>query len=173
MKRPIRSSLIALTLLFLASGMATARATPIKPPWRFQLPWATAHSRMVVGGISLDVEVADTNALRGRGLSYRDGLAPGTGMIFVYNEPQPLTFWMYEMRFCLDIIWISDGEIRGAAENACPEPDVPPDQLTIYASPEPVQYVLEVPAGWMKEHGFGVGTPVQIDSSLRDKDDPS
>jgi uncharacterized membrane protein (UPF0127 family) len=31
--------------------------------------------------------------------------------------------------------------------------------------------VLEVPAGWMKEHDFGVGTPVQIDSSLYDKDE--
>jgi len=173
LKHVIFGLLVALALTSSVSSVAQAQASPIKPPWRFQLPWATAHSRIVVGGIPLEVEVADTNLLRGRGLSYRDGLAPGTGMVFVYNEPQPLTFWMYEMRFCLDIIWISNSEIRGAAENACPEPGVPADQLKIYESPEPVQYVLEVPAGWMKEHGFDVGTPVQIDSSLRDKDDSS
>src|SRR6266498_3253400 len=108
---------------------AGAAAQPIEPPWRFQLPWKTETSQMTVGGETLRVEVADTNYLRGRGLSYRDGLAPGTGMLFVYNEAQPLTFWMYEMRFCLDIIWIDNGQIRGAAESVCPMPDKSADQL--------------------------------------------
>jgi uncharacterized protein len=166
---------LAVMVLTGSAYVSTASATgqPIEPPWRFQLPWKTETSQMTVGGETLKVEVADSNYLRGRGLSYRDGLAPGTGMLFVYNEAQPLTFWMYEMRFCLDIIWIDSGQIRGVAESVCPMPDKPADQLPIYASPEPVRYVLEVPAGWTKEHGFAVGTPVQIDSSLRDKDDPS
>ncbi|MFL5761586.1 MAG: DUF192 domain-containing protein [Thermomicrobiales bacterium] len=173
MKRAIVVLVVLLTVSLGFASASPASAAPIRPPWRFQLPWKTASSKILVGSDALKVEVADTNYLRSRGLSYRDELVPRTGMLFVFNEAMPLTFWMYEMRFCLDIIWINDGQIRGAAESVCPMPGTPADQLPIYASPEPVRYVLEVPAGWMRDHGYGVGTPVQIDSSLRDKDDPS
>jgi uncharacterized membrane protein (UPF0127 family) len=150
---------------------AAALAQQPLPPWRFELPWKTETSVMTVGDEELTVEIADTSLLRTRGLSYRDGLEPGTGMLFVFGEARPLTFWMYEMRFCLDIIWIDNGQILGAAESVCPESGVPSSELTTYSSPCPASYVLEVPAGWMKEHGFGVGTPVQIDPSLRDRDE--
>jgi uncharacterized membrane protein (UPF0127 family) len=170
--------LLLIAVIFAALGArfgetAVAQSNPVVPPWRFQLPWKTETSQMTVADQSLVVEVADTDYLRSRGLSYRAGLDPGTGMLFVYNAPKPLTFWMYEMQFCLDIIWINNGEIRGAAESVCPVPGAAAQDLPIYASPEPVQYVLEVPAGWLKDHDFSVGTPVQIDSSLTDKDDPS
>jgi uncharacterized membrane protein (UPF0127 family) len=66
------------------------------------------------------------------------------------------------MRFCLDIVWIEGGEVVGAAENACPEPGTSDADLTRYSSGVPVQYVLEVPAGWMAIHDLGPGTPVQI-----------
>ena len=92
-------------------------------------------------------------------------------MLFVFNEAERYSFWMYEMRFCLDIIWIEGGQIVGAAESVCPEPDLPSSELPAYTPPVPASYVLEVPAGWMKEHGFGPGTPVQIDPSLRDRDE--
>ncbi len=165
---------VMMTVLFGGLGKSTvAQSNPVPPPWRFQLPWKTETSTIAVGDQSLVVEVADTDYLRSRGLSYRAGLDPGTGMIFVYNSPKPLTFWMYEMQFCLDIIWINNGELRGAAESVCPVPGAAAQDLPVYASPEPVQYVLEVPAGWMKAHDVGVGTPVQIDSTLTDKDDPS
>jgi uncharacterized membrane protein (UPF0127 family) len=172
MKSRIYSTVIAAfafgSILFLS---ADALAQQPLPPWRFELPWKTETSVMTVGDVELTVEVADTNLLRTRGLSYRDGLEPGTGMLFVFGEARPLTFWMYEMRFCLDIIWIDDGQILGAAESVCPEPGLPSSELTTYSSPGPASYVLEVPAGWMNGHGFGVGTPVQIDPSLRDRDE--
>jgi uncharacterized membrane protein (UPF0127 family) len=157
----IAFALTILTVLSVVSPLA-AQGDPVTPPWRFDFRWASQRSNIVVGDTTLRVEIADTAFLRSRGLSYRDGLRPGTGMLFVFSEPAIRDFWMKGMRFCLDIVWIEDGEIVGAAQNACPEPGATDDELTRYESPEPVTYVLEVPAGWLAAHGYGSGTPVTI-----------
>jgi uncharacterized membrane protein (UPF0127 family) len=141
----------------------TAAAAPVVPPWRMGLPWTSRTATVTVGEVVLEAEVADTGALRERGLGYRDALAPGTGMLFVYAEPGERSFWMKGMRFCLDIIWIEGGQIVGAAQGVCPVEGAADQDLPRYRSPEPVRYVLEVPAGWMIEHGFREGTPVRID----------
>jgi uncharacterized membrane protein (UPF0127 family) len=166
-----------LILVFLVGLVGTgpifvrgASAQQPTPPWRFQLPWKTQTTKITVGYQELTVEIADTPLLRTRGLSYREALAPGTGMLFVFSEPLPLSFWMYEMRFCLDIIWIENGQIVGAAESVCPVADRHSTDTPAYSSPSAVSYVLEVPAGWMDEHGFDVGTPVKIELSVHDRD---
>jgi uncharacterized membrane protein (UPF0127 family) len=84
-------------------------------------------------------------------------------MLFKFEPSSVRSFWMRGMRFCLDIIWIESGRITGAAESVCPMPDVPESDLPRYSSEVPVSYVLEVPAGWMVEHGFSAGEPVFID----------
>jgi uncharacterized membrane protein (UPF0127 family) len=154
-------ALAILSILSLAAPIA-AQGDPVTPPWRFDFRWASERSDIAVGNTTLRVEIADTPFLRSRGLSYRDGLRPGTGMLFVFSEPAIQDFWMKGMRFCLDIVWIENGEIVGAAQNACPEPGVSDDALTRYESPEPVTYVLEVPAGWLAAHDYSSGTPVTI-----------
>ena len=108
------------------------------------------------------VEISDTPMLSERGLSYHDELLPNTGMLFVYDDVGKRIYWMKGMNFCLDIVWINYGQIVGAAESVCPEPNVPDADLARYASPPEVQYVLEVPAGWLAERGYGVGTPVDL-----------
>jgi uncharacterized protein len=169
--------ILAALLGLIAGGSAlsfrAASAQTAAPPWRFELPWKTETSEMNVGDQHLTVEVADTNPLRTRGLSYRNGLAPATGMLFVFGEPRPVSFWMYEMRFCLDIIWIENDQIVGAAESVCPVADRHSTDIPTYSSPSAVSYVLEVPAGWMDEHGFDIGTPVEIDPALHDRDQES
>jgi uncharacterized membrane protein (UPF0127 family) len=116
---------------------------------------------IVVGGVPLSVELAVNPADRARGLGYRDGLAPGTGMLFVFDGSAPRSFWMKGMRFCLDIVWIEDGVIQGAAKGVCPMPPGTADaDLPSYVSPGPVTFVLEVPAGWLDANGVGVGTAV-------------
>ncbi len=116
-----------------------------------------------IGGAVVDAEVAHTSSERQRGLSFRDGLAPGTGMLFVYSGADYRTFWMKDMRFCIDIVWIEGGQVVGAVQNACPSPAGTPDsQLPRYTSPVPVRYALEVPAGWLARNGLGRGAPVTI-----------
>lgn len=157
-RRPF--ALILVVLLFAIPMLAEAK--PAVPNWRDSHPWSTEVATVTVGDQVLDAEIADTPVLQQRGLGYRDELKPGTAMLFVFPDAAVRTFWMKGMRFCLDIIWIESGAIVGAAENACPMPEVEPDDLPRYSSGVPVRYVLEVPAGWLALNGFGPGTAVEI-----------
>jgi hypothetical protein len=149
---------LTLTLFMGTMGGTLAQ---VAPPWRHQVnPLPTID--ITVGDVPLTVELAVEPAETSRGLGFRDGLAQGTGMLFVFDGPAPRSFWMRGMRFCLDIIWIEEGAIQGAAESVCPEPPGTADaDLPSYVSPVPVTYVLEVPAGWLDHYGLGVGTPVE------------
>jgi len=133
-------------------------------PWDWTLGSYRQTANVVVGDDELVVEISDTSALRERGLSYHADLLPNTGMLFVYDDIGKRIYWMKGMNFCLDIVWINDGQILDAAESVCPEPDRSDADLDRYASPPEVQYVLEVPAGWLAEHGYGAGTPVDLSS---------
>ena len=152
-------------MLFLAVTMIVAMVTgspgaAASSPLHQLAPLQTAD--ITVGGVPLTVELAYQPADTSRGLGYRAGLAPGTGMLFLFPEPAPRSFWMTGMQFCIDIIWIENGAIQGAAESVCPEPPGTADaDLTSYVSPVPVTYVLEVPAGWLDANGLGAGAPVE------------
>lgn len=133
------------------------------PPWRASLPAPPTVARITVGTTPLSVQLAITSEQQSLGLGYRNGLAPGAGMLFVFNAPQMQTFWMKGMRFCLDIVWVTNTKVVGAAESVCPDPSGTGDaDRRVYTSPAPVQYVLEVPAGWLKQHGYGAGTAVDL-----------
>lgn len=109
-----------------------------------------------VGGQEVTVEVADTPALRERGLMYRDSLPPGHGMLFVYAEPQILNFWMRNTRIPLDIAYIDRGGTIVDIQHMEPQSD---EQ---HVSSEPALYALEMPRGWFEEHGVSVGDRVEL-----------
>ena len=151
--------LLAVTMVLSLVGVAPA---PGASPPRLQVAPPLQTAEITVGGVPLTVELAYLPADRSLGLSYREGLAPGTGMLFLFEGPAPRSFWMRGMQFCIDIVWIENGVIQGAAESVCPEPAGTADaHLTSYVSPVPVTYVLEVPAGWLATYGLGAGTPVE------------
>jgi uncharacterized membrane protein (UPF0127 family) len=136
-------------------------APGVSPLTRQVAPSHLQTAEITVGGVPLTVELAYQPADTALGLGYREGLAAGTGMLFLFEGPAPRSFWMRGMQFCIDIIWIENGVIQGAAKSVCPEPPGTADaDLPSYASPVPVTYVLEVPAGWLDTNGLGIGTPV-------------
>jgi uncharacterized membrane protein (UPF0127 family) len=142
-------------------GMGAGTLAQVAPPWRNQAaPLET--TQIVVGGVPLTVELAYRPEDTARGLSYRDGLAPGTGMLFLFIEPGMRTFHMRGMRFCLDLVWINESTIVGATENVCPTAaDTPDEAQPLYPSPQIVTSVLEVPAGWLDAYGLGIGTQIE------------
>ena len=107
--------------------------------------------------ITVRVEIADDDPERQRGLMFREQLAPDAGMLFLFETPQHLTFWMRNTYLPLDMIFIeSSMTILGVVENAEPRTE------TTRSVPGVSQYVLEVNAGFSREHGLTPGTVVRF-----------
>ncbi len=111
----------------------------------------------VVNKKKINLLLAKTNIEHVNGLSRRKSLAENTGMLFVFGDRQPRAFWMKEMNFPLDIIWINKDEVVGVSQNAPPEGATPKH---IYKSPLPVDFVLEVNAGFCDKNGIKTGDKV-------------
>lgn len=107
----------------------------------------------------LKVEVADSLTKQTQGLSNRPYLSEEQGMLFIFNRHFKPVFWMKDMRFPLDIIWISDGIIVDITSNIpAPQSGQP---LKQYFPSQPVNYVLEVNAGWSAKNNIKIGDRVE------------
>lgn len=123
---------------------------------------ALPASSVSIGGKVFTTEVADTMLSRTRGLSGRDSLPDGGGMLFVFPTSTGSGFWMKDMKFPIDIVWIRGEKVVGFAENMQPEPGKTMWSLKIYYPPEYVDMVLEINAGAVKKYGLRVGDMVNI-----------
>lgn len=108
--------------------------------------------------VVVNVEVARTPAQTQRGLMYRRQMDPDAGMIFLFPRARQMTFWMHNTYIPLDMVFItSDMRVLGVVENATPETDDPREVEGIS------QFVLEVNAGYAREHGITAGTVVRFE----------
>lgn len=113
---------------------------------------------IVIGDTALTVEVANTFEKRAQGLSGREELKKNTGMFFVFDEADRYGFWMKDMKFNIDIIWLNDhGEIIYMKESV--SPDTYPET---FAPETPALYVLEVPAGFAAEKHLELGDKIDF-----------
>jgi uncharacterized membrane protein (UPF0127 family) len=117
-----------------------------------------------INGNQLEVEVVTTNEGRKRGLSKRSSLEKDTGMLFVFNNDQRPTFWMKDMNFPIDIIWIDEEKIVGIDKNLEPESGIADEDLTLYPAPQKIDYVLEVNAGYSDDHSLEKDNLVDLSS---------
>lgn len=107
----------------------------------------------------IDAEVVKTPADLQNGLSGRPCIMKNQGMLFVFDRPSHYAFWMKDMRFPIDIIWISSGhKVVGLEENV--SPNTYPDKFVNKDSP--AQYVLELQAGRSSSFNIQLGTPVNF-----------
>ena len=85
-------------------------------------------------------------------------------MLFVFENAERLRFWMREMEFSLDIVWISAGcKVVDISVNVpAPEPETPLKDLPRYSPESPAKYVLEINGGEAEALGLGVGDPVEF-----------
>lgn len=117
--------------------------------------------RIRVGSAELFVQYAATEATRERGLSGREPLGAREGLLFFFPVPAVYGFWMKDMRFDIDIIWIKDSRIIGVSERV-PAPRTPNVPLPTYYPPSTVDMVLEVGAGVAGELGIHEGDALSI-----------
>jgi len=116
-----------------------------------------SKSSVQIANTKWQVEISDTALTRARGLSGRSGLEANTGMLFIFPTPDTNGFWMKDMLFPLDIIWVKDNKVVGLEQNVLPEPEKTLLGLTIYYPPSPINYVLEVSAGSAAKYNLRVG----------------
>ena len=140
-------------------------ATPTTPP--SPTP-SDATPTVTIGGASFTVDLADAPEKRFQGLSGREILEESTGMLFVFQEERQHTFWMKDMRFPLDMIWIT-AECT-IADIIADVPNPPPDQkngaLPTYSPLAPGTFVLELNAGVAAASGLQTGDQMTLGGSL-------
>ena len=108
------------------------------------------------GPVQVVAEIADTEETRNRGFMEREVIPDGTGMIFVFERDQILSFWMKNTPHPLSIAYIdSTGRIRDIYH-------MTPFSMASWTSTVSVRYALEVPQGWFEKEGIAVGDRVVI-----------
>ena len=161
MARPLVFILLVAALLSFAacSGSSSSRQTPGRVDVR-------------IGGLRIDAELALTGEARSLGLGRRSSLAEGAGMLFVFREDGEEAFWMKEMGFPLDFVWISsDRKVVDLTQDVAPPAAGTPDsELPLYRPSHPVRYVLEVNAGVVRANGIGIGDVVTFEPDVSPED---
>ena len=111
-----------------------------------------------IGNNVIKVQIADNPDTYAKGLSGRDSLATDEGMLFVFERPAQPGFWMKDMKFPIDIVWISQDKKIVAITPSLGVDSYP----ATFRPPEPVLYVLEVNAGISARNGWLAGDSVEI-----------
>ena len=113
---------------------------------------------VTISSSQIKTEVASNVAEREKGLSGRPCIGPDKGMLFVFDKPGRYPFWMKDMLFPIDIVWIDAGH-KVVGLDIDVSPSTYPD---LFVAEKPAQYVLELQANRAKELKIDLGTPVNF-----------
>lgn len=167
---PTIAPLPPVTALPTVAPLPAATPTPLPPPSPAEPPTATPDLTLplvTIGAFTWPVELALTGAEQAQGLSGRAELAAGSGMLFVWHQESRRAFWMPDMNFPLDLVWLN-GECAVVQITAAAPPQAPGQSradLPRYTV-DGVQYVLEINAGEAARHGIKVGDRAQFQGRL-------
>ncbi len=126
---------LALALLLLASACSDGDPAPSAAP--------DDRVRATLDGVELTLEVADTQEERAVGLMRRESVPPGTGMIFLYDEPSEGRFYMYDVPIPLRAVFVRDGRVVFSVLMPPCEKGLAPDQCPTYGPDEQFDTVVE------------------------------
>jgi uncharacterized membrane protein (UPF0127 family) len=158
-----------------ASSPATNETSSLTTtPETTTLPATTDVDQNVTGtfvvedgeNVSVTLRVADESDERLRGLMYRQSLDNRSGMVFVYDEAGPRTFWMKNTYVDLDIIFIAANGTVLNVEHAQAQPHAPDSEVDRYPSDGRAKYVVELPRGFANETGVESGTEFVFDGPV-------
>jgi len=114
-----------------------------------------------IGGQNVKVDLALTGAEQAQGLSGRQSLSENEGLLFVFNTPGNYPFWMKDMNFPIDMIWIDENmKVIYIQKDATPESY--PATYGPIQSDKTTKYVLEVSAGFADKNNLKIGDSVSF-----------
>ena len=115
-----------------------------------------------IGNQLFNLEVADTEKVRNKGLSNRPSLPNNSGMLFIFDKKNSYTFWMKEMNFPLDFIWVDGTTIKDLTRNI-PPPNNPDESDLVLITPKtPINKVIEVNAGTIDKLKLNIGDNIKL-----------
>lgn len=114
-----------------------------------------------IGGARYDVEIADDDAERSRGLMFREHMPRDAGMLFIHEREEPQSYWMMNTRIALDILYFDSG-LRLVSQRRDTPPCPPRQRCPAYPSTAPAQYVLELNAGEAAKLGLEDGAVLRL-----------
>ncbi|MFH1473120.1 MAG: DUF192 domain-containing protein [bacterium] len=156
MKKPL---LLMVGLILIVGSFILLLGQPASGRFNPNLASLPSIQYVIIGDTRVNVEIAYSNAERVKGLSGRDGLNDGTGMLFIFDNAKIQNFWMKDMNFPIDIVWIDSNQTIVGLEKA-----IPPDSFPqIFPSPTKVMYVLELPANFSDTYSIDTGTRVYFE----------
>jgi uncharacterized membrane protein (UPF0127 family) len=103
-------------------------------------------------GYSVAAELAVTDEERQQGLMFREKIAEDQGMLFIFEEEEIHSFWMKNMRFSIDILWLDRERRIVHLESRVPPCTV--DPCPSYPPDRPASFVLELQSGAAEKHGL-------------------
>jgi uncharacterized protein len=117
---------------------------------------------VTINGLILVADISATNEQRTKGLSVKDGLAENEAMLFVFGNAAEHRFWMKDMKFPIDIIWIdSDKNVVYIEHNL--QPCTSGVLCTTYKPNDDSLYVLETVGGFAEKYDIVKGTRVEFE----------
>jgi uncharacterized membrane protein (UPF0127 family) len=138
---------LAIAILTFVSAHAAAEVRPLY-----------SKRTITVGSKKVEVEVADTSEKRSYGLMFVEKLASDSGMLFIFDTEEPLSFWMKNTLIPLSIAYINEKKRIIDIQEMVPEKSLLVQNPKTYPSKGPARYALEMNKGWFKKNGIKVGT---------------
>jgi len=133
-----------LTILIITAGTACSASGP----------------SVEIGGQNFSVEIADTRQKQNLGLMFRDEMPADHGMLFIFTNESPRSFWMKNTRIPLDIMYFDKDFVMVSVSL-----DTPPCRIArcpVYPSIVPAMYVLELNAGMALKWGLKIGDRMTV-----------
>jgi len=150
----MKKLLIIVPLLLMISSACNWQGTSSVPKDNY-------NTQLQIKGKTLLVEIVNTPAEMEQGLSNRTSMAQNQGMLFTFNKPTSPAFWMKDMKFNLDLIWIYKNKIVAITADV-PAPISINENLPTYSPPSTIDQVLEVNSSWSKQNGIEIGNQIQL-----------
>ncbi len=154
---------IVLGILLIGCSAPTPAISPTATPAQIKasvmgqtLP---ISAQAIISGSTIKLEVAQTQQQQAMGLMYRITLPDNRGMLFTFDSPQPVRFWMKNVRIPLDMIFLRDGEVKAIAASV---PPCTAEPCPTYGPETVINQVIELRGGRAAELGLQANDKVKI-----------
>lgn len=141
-----------------SNPIVVAQATPSPAP-QFRGQMLPISAQATIAGKTINLEVTRTPEQQALGLMYRTALPDDRGMLFEFYPPQPVSFWMKNVKIPLDMIFLRQGVVRAIA-SAVPPCNTNP--CPTYGPNTPIDQVIELRGGRAAQLGLRVGDRVTV-----------